>query len=155
MVDVPSKVSKTYSLLISLYNACLETMIPGNEIKDVLETAKSFLKKKDADLLNHLPKTLGFAIGLEFRDGSMVLNGINNTKFTAGMVFNLSVGFHNVPLSEEDKASSPNTIKKLSAFSLLLADIVVVQKEGVPDVLTKLSKEFNDVSYTIKDENVC
>ena len=34
-------------------------MIPGNELKDVLETAKTFLKKKDATMLSYLPKSLG------------------------------------------------------------------------------------------------
>eukprot|EP01036_Dinobryon_divergens_P021631 gene21631-29696_t len=37
-------------------------MIPGNEIKDVLEGAKDYLNKKDPSLLPFLPKTLGFAI---------------------------------------------------------------------------------------------
>ena len=34
-------------------------------------------------------------------------------------------------------------------FSLILADVVTIQKEGVPEILTKFSKEFGDVSYNI------
>lgn len=149
MVDAPKKVEKTYATLVALYDACLEQMVPGNELKNVLDGAKAFLRKRDAELLNHLPKSLGFAIGLEFRDSSMLLNGVNTNKFAPGMVFNLSVGLHNVPLSEEDKKGAPDVVQKLQVFSVLLADIVCVQAEGVPDVLTKFSKDFGDVSYNI------
>ena len=46
MVDAPSKVEKTYATLIGLYDACLDQMVPGHELKDVLEAAKTFLNKK-------------------------------------------------------------------------------------------------------------
>lgn len=149
MVDAPKKVEKTYTTLVALYDACLEQMVPGNELKSVLDAAKAFLKKRDPELLNHLPKSLGFAVGLEFRDSSMLLNGVNVNKFAPGMVFNLTVGLHNVPLSEEDKKGAPEAMQKLPMFSVLLADIVSVQAEGLPDVLTKFSKDFGDVSYNI------
>jgi len=155
MVDVPPKVERLYATLLSLYDACLEQMVPGNELRQVLEGAKSFLKKKDSELLNYLPKTLGFALGLEFRDNTMLLNATNTAKFAEGMVFNLSVGLHNIPLSKEDTKGCPETIRKLTMFSLLLADVVVVQQEGqVPEIFTKISKDFSDVSYKIgeKDE---
>jgi nucleosome binding factor SPN SPT16 subunit len=152
MVDAPKKVEKMYATLVALYDACLEQMVPGNELKSVLEGAKNFLKKKDPELINYLPKTLGFAIGLEFRDSSNVLNGVNGNKFTAGMVFNLSVGFQNIPLTEEDKKESPEAVQKLSVFSLLLADVVAVLPEGAPEVLTKFSKEFGDVSYNMSGQ---
>lgn len=154
LVDAPPRIEKTYSILIGLYNACLEKMVIGNELKDVYEGARAYLKNKDPALLSHLPKNLGFAIGLEFRDSTLVLNQTNNTPFSEGMVFNLSVGLHNIPLSEEDKASAPEAVKALSVFSLLVSDMVVVLKEGVPDILTKISKEYADISYSIGDQVV-
>jgi nucleosome binding factor SPN SPT16 subunit len=147
MVDAPPKVEATYTILLNLYNTCVEKMIVGNEFKDVLDTARSFLKKKDANLLSYLPKTLGFVIGIEFRDGSLLLNATNQTKFASGMTINLVIGLHNVPLSEEEKKNSPESIKKLEVFSLLLSDFVCIQDNGgLPDILTKFSKEFVDVS---------
>lgn len=152
MVNVPSKVESYYSILLSLYDACLEKMIPGNEFKDVYLGAKAFLTKKDPKLLVYLPKSLGFAIGLEFRDPLLVLNEKNDNKFMHGMIFTLTVGFHNVPLTSEEKKGS---LKKLDVFSLLIADTVRVQTDAVPEVLTKTSKDFSDVSYTISDNQVC
>lgn len=39
---------------------------------------------RDASLLSFLPKTLGFAVGLEFRDNTLLLNSSNSTQFTDG-----------------------------------------------------------------------
>lgn len=153
LVDAPKKVENCYATLLGLYNACLEQMYTGNELKSVMEAAKKYLQERDAALLQHLPKNLGFAVGIEFRDATMLLNGTNSTVFKPGMIFNLSVGFHNIPLSDADKQGSPDAIQQLSLFSLLVADVVVVQKEGLPDLFTKASKEFGEVSYNIGDKD--
>ena len=151
MVNVPNKVETAYSTLLSLIDACLEKMIAGNEIKDVYLNAKSFLTKKDPKMLSHLPKSLGFAIGLEFRDSLLVLNDKNDNKFTENMIFTLAVGFHNIPISSEEKKGS---LSNLDTFSLLIADTVRIQKDSIPEILTKTSKDFSDVSYTISDAEV-
>lgn len=151
LVDAPPKVEDTYATLLATYHVCLEKMVPDNELKDVYEAARNYLKTKDASLLSYLPKSLGFAIGLEFRDPTLVLNQTNTTKFVPGMVFTLSLGLNNVPLSEEDKKNVPEAVKALSLFSLLVSDMVMVQKDGVPEVFTKISKEFSDISYSIGD----
>lgn len=152
MVDAPPKVEKTYNTLLALFNHCLEKMLPGNELKDVMEGAKKYLESRDPSLLPYLPKVLGFSCGLEFRDSTLVLNGTNNVKFTEGMIFTLSVGLHNVPLTADDKSKAAAPMQKLDVFSLLLADTVRVQKDGAPDILTKSSKEFGDVSYMISEK---
>lgn len=150
MVNVPNKVESIYTVLLSLYDACLEKMIPGNELKDVYLAAKAFLNKTDSKLLAYLPKSLGFAIGLEFRDNLLVLNEKNETKFVDGMIFTLAVGFHNIPLTAEEKGS----LQQLDVFSLLMADTVRILKDAVPEILTKTSKDFSDVSYTISEAEV-
>ena len=156
LVDPPPKISETYGILMSVMDTCLEQMIVGKQLKDVTEGAKAFLQRKAPHLLPHLPKNFGFAIGIEFRDGTMVLNGTNTTPFRAGMVFNLSVGLHNVPLEAEDKArvSSASDVSRLDKFSLLVADTVCVQADGVPDVLTKADKALSEISYIINSATV-
>ncbi len=149
MVDASPKIEKLYGILLSTFNACLEKMVPGTELKEVYLAAQSHLKRKDPALLAHLPKSLGFAIGLEFRDGTMLLNATNSRVFTAGMVFNLALGFHNVPLPEvEDKPAGSG----IDVVSFLVADVVGVQATGMPEIFTKISKEFTDVSYNIADK---
>lgn len=154
LVDAPPKVEQTYGILLSLYNTCLEAMVVGNELKDVSETAKKFLVENNAALLAHLPKTFGFAIGVEFRDSTLVLNATNSTKFTADMFFTVIIGFHHVPLSPDEKVGvASGAIKKLNVFSLLLSDTVKINETGPPEVLTKISKEFNDISYNLSDKD--
>ena len=46
IVDAPPKVEKTYAVLMGLYDACLDQMVPGHELKDVVEAAKAYLTKK-------------------------------------------------------------------------------------------------------------
>jgi nucleosome binding factor SPN SPT16 subunit len=152
MVDAPSKVEKTYGTLLSLHAYCLDQMVPGRDIKDVMIKARQWVESNDASLSACLPKSLGFAMGLEFRDSTLVLNDKNTLKFAEGMIFSLVVGFHNVALTDEDKNSSTSAYKKLSAFSVLLGDTVKIVADGPADVLTKLSKEFADVSYNISGQ---
>jgi nucleosome binding factor SPN SPT16 subunit len=149
MVDVPQRVVKVYAILISLMDTCLEQMTIGKPLNSVLLGARAFLERKDPSLVACLPKSLGFAIGLEFRDGTMVLNSNNENVFEEGMVFNLSVGLSNVPMDDGSGKKIPEAMQALKNFSLLISDTVAVQKEGVPDVLTKLSKAFSDVHYNI------
>lgn len=151
LIDPNRKITNTYNLLLALYDKCLEKMVPGNALKDVMDAARAYLTAKDASLISHLPKSLGFAIGLEFRDSTSLLNASNTAVFQEGMVFNLSVGFQNVPLTDADKVKSVPSIQKLSQFSLLLSDTVCIQKDGVPDVLTKISKNIEDITYNLND----
>jgi nucleosome binding factor SPN SPT16 subunit len=154
MVDPVFKISNAYAVLSDLYDRCLEQMLAGNDIRSVLETGKSFMAKRDPSLAPFLSKTLGFATGLEFRDSSMLLNQGNSSKFSPGMVFVLSVGFQDIPLSDADKADASDNIKGMSSFSLLISDTLCIQDDGsVPDVLTKASRSFEDVSYNMEKPN--
>ena len=152
MVDVPDRVVKVYGILSSLVDVCMEQMSVGNTLKSVMASARAFLDRKDPSLVACLPKSLGFGMGLEFRDGTMVLNSTNENEFVEGMVFNLSVGLSNVPMDDGSSAKIPESMRSLKNFSLLISDTVCVQKEGAPDVLTKLSKNFSEVHYNIKGD---
>ena len=152
MIDAVPTVESTYAVLLTMYDKCLEKMTPGNELKDVYEAARSFLNKSYPDLVPHMPKTLGFAIGLEFRDGTLVLNGSNATRFSAGMVFNLAVGLQNVPIPPAELPKASDALRKTGVFSLMVADTVCVLKEGIPEVMTKYSKDFDAVSYNLSGE---
>lgn len=153
LIDPPSKIEKMYQTLLAVYNACLDEMHQGNEIKDVYNKAKQVLQKRDENLIAYLPKTLGFAIGIEFRDSSLLINNTNTTRFEPGMVFYLSIGLHNIPLTAADLSKSPESVKNLSTFSLNIGDMIIIQENGSPDILTKLSRDYGDISYSIAGTN--
>lgn len=58
-------------------------------------------------------------MGIEFREGSMVLNAKNENVVEKGMVFNINVGFSNL----ENKETKDSNGKK---YALFLGDTVLV-----------------------------
>lgn len=106
LVDPPQKVSERYNLLLEMQEACLAAMIPGNPLKAVYKAAVRFLQERDCeDLVERLPKNLGFASGLDFRESNMLLTPKNSAVFRQGMVFCLSIGLHDLELSESDRSA--------------------------------------------------
>jgi len=58
---------------------------------------------------------------------ALVLNSKNPNHFVEDTVYSLSVGFQNIPLSSKDKIHSRGSIRKLSKYSILVADTVVIK----------------------------
>ena len=106
-VDPPKKVSETYDVLLEMQEACLSVMKPGNQLKDVYKAAVSYLEEKKGFeyLVQHLPKTLGFCTGLDFRENAMLLSSKSQVTFKRGMIFCLSIGFQDLDLKESDRSS--------------------------------------------------
>jgi nucleosome binding factor SPN SPT16 subunit len=123
-VDPPKKVSGTYEVLMEMQDACLEVMKPGNQLKAVYKAAVAFLQERSGYeyLVDHLPKSLGYATGLDFRESAFSLTAKNPASFKKGMVFCLSLGFQNLDLSEPDLAATPDK----SPVSLFVTSVVCV-----------------------------
>ncbi|CAM9902691.1 unnamed protein product [Ascophyllum nodosum] len=149
-INPPKKVQSTYRTLLALYLKCLDNLRPGVSAKDVVEMAQRYLREKSPGLEQHMSKNLGFSLGIDYREASMVLSAKNHTKLKEGMVFNLSVGLQDVPLSEEERKGSGAA--SMDKFSTLIADTVVVKDSGT-EVLTKHEKEWKNVCYNLKDKD--
>ena len=109
LVDPPKVVSQQYELLIGMHEACQKAMRPGKPLRNVYSAAVDYLKSEGRqDLVSHLPKTLGFGMGLDFRDGMLTLSSKNPATFKPGMTFSLISAFQDLPLSEKDRANTPN-----------------------------------------------
>eukprot|EP00518_Triparma_eleuthera_P015994 CAMPEP_0197547062 /NCGR_PEP_ID=MMETSP1320-20131121/1493_1 /TAXON_ID=91990 /ORGANISM="Bolidomonas sp., Strain RCC2347" /LENGTH=1081 /DNA_ID=CAMNT_0043106757 /DNA_START=39 /DNA_END=3281 /DNA_ORIENTATION=+ len=158
MVDPPPLVTATYDLLVDVQNACMDVMRPGNPLSNVRRTAVQTLKEKGReDLVKLLPKNLGFAMGLDYRDSELLLNDKNPILFRANMVFCLHLGFQNVPLTADDlKGVSPKAdVSKLRNFSVAVADtyriraIDIDSGDNGPELFTKATKNGTEVVYEI------
>ncbi|KAG7353495.1 Xaa-pro dipeptidase [Nitzschia inconspicua] len=153
LVDPPKKVSETYEILLELQDACLEAMVPGQPLKSVYKAAVSYLQKNGhGDLVSKLPKNLGFAQGLDFRDSTLTLSPKNGVTLKKGMFFCLSIGFQDLELTSSDLSNTPDNspVKKLKTYALLLSDMVVISEKG-GEVLTKMGKAITDVAYNVND----
>ena len=109
LVDPPKKVSATYEILLEVQEACIAAMKPGKPLKSVYKAAVTYLQQKEGyeHLVSKLPKNLGFAMGLDFRETALLLSQKNSLAFKQGMVFCLAVGFQDVELSEADRSNTP------------------------------------------------
>ena len=136
LVDPPKKVSETYECLLEVQEACMAAMRPGKPLKSVYKAAVAYLKQKSGfeHLAEKLPKNLGFAMGLDFREPTLLLTTKNQIAFKQGMVFCLSVGFQDVELTEADRSStSGNSAVRFEFLFCCIASLVV------PYILTNLS----------------
>jgi nucleosome binding factor SPN SPT16 subunit len=99
LVDPPRSVSEHYELLTQLHDACQRAMRPGKPLKAVHKAAVDFLLREEKeDLIPYLPKSLGFGMGLDFRDGMLALSAKNPATFKPGMTFALVSSFANLKM---------------------------------------------------------
>jgi nucleosome binding factor SPN SPT16 subunit len=153
LVDPPKKVSEMYEVLLEVQEECLKAMQPGQPLKAVYKAAVSYLQKNGhEDLVSKLPKNLGFAQGLDFRDSTLTLSPKNGVTFKKGMVFCVSIGFQDLELTAKDLSTTPDSspVSKLKTYALLVSDMALVGENGA-DVLTKMGKTLTDVAYNVND----
>lgn len=145
LIDANATQSRAYEVLLKAYDATVGALKPGNTISAAYQAAVAVVEKEAPDLLPNLTKSAGTGIGLEFRESGLSLNSKNERVVRAGMVFNVSLGFHNLQTGTDN----PKTEK----FSLLLADTVLVVNEKPPEILTSAcSKTVKDVFYSFNEE---
>jgi nucleosome binding factor SPN SPT16 subunit len=106
-------------------------MVEGAVAKDVYTHALDYVRRKHPDLEKHFPKNIGFAMGLEFRDSSYVLNAKNTRQLRANMVFNLALGLEGMDEGKGRKYSLllADTVKVASGRAVLLTDGCKMPKE--------------------------
>uniref|UniRef100_A0A3Q1GZB1 FACT complex subunit n=1 Tax=Acanthochromis polyacanthus TaxID=80966 RepID=A0A3Q1GZB1_9TELE len=92
MVDPPQEMQDNYNFLLQVEEELLKELKHGVKICDAYSTVLEYVKKEKPDLVAKLTKNLGFAMGIEFREGSLVLNAKNQYKLKKGMVLSISLG---------------------------------------------------------------
>ncbi len=117
-------------------------MLRANKpINKLHEEAMNFLRSKDSKLAEKVMNYLGFGMGLEFREGHLIINARNERVLKENMVFNVCVGFQD--LFDEERNQK---------YAIMIADTVVVRKEEGECLTQLISRKFQDVSYQIDEE---
>ncbi|KAF3657988.1 FACT complex subunit SPT16 [Capsicum annuum] len=144
LIDSTSIQNKAYEVLLKAHEAAIGALKPGNKLSSVYQTALAVVESDAPEFVSNLTKSAGTGIGLEFRESGLIINAKNDKVVKAGMVFNVSLGFHNL--------QAETTAEKSRNFSLLLADTVIVSNEG-HEVVTHLStKALKDVAYSFNED---
>ncbi|KAI8148314.1 FACT complex subunit-domain-containing protein [Fennellomyces sp. T-0311] len=145
LIDPNKTQEKNYEFLLELQKKIMSTIKDGVKIRDVYQQAQEYIKAKRPDLEKNFTRSIGFGMGIEFREASYVLHAKNVRELRNGMVLNLSVGFADL---ENPKPAD----KRSKMYSLLLIDTIRVTNDA-PVVLTDgCSKNLNEVSYFFKAE---
>jgi nucleosome binding factor SPN SPT16 subunit len=145
LIDASATQSKAYEVLLKAHEAAISTLKSGNKVSAAYQAALLVVENDAPELAANLTKTAGTGIGLEFRESGLSLNAKNDRVLRPGMVFNVSLGFHNL----QAETKNPKTQK----FSVLLADTVIVGEEAPEVVTVSSSKAVKDVAYSFNEDD--
>src|SRR5690606_12319455 len=84
LIDPNKSQEGNYKLLCIVHNAVLKEIRDGVVAKDVYAKALSTIRAKKPDLEKHFLRNVGWGIGLETKDVTMVLNAKNNRTLKDG-----------------------------------------------------------------------
>uniref|UniRef100_V9KC68 FACT complex subunit n=1 Tax=Callorhinchus milii TaxID=7868 RepID=V9KC68_CALMI len=145
MVDPPQEMQEKYNFLLQTQDILLKELKHGVKICEVYQTVMSFVKKEKPELMARITKNLGFAMGIEFREGSLVLNMKNQFQLKKGMVFSINMGFSPME-NKEGKSTEEKT------YALFIGDTVQINEDGPATILTTVKKKVKNVGIFLKSE---
>jgi len=146
LVDPSQEVQDLYTYLVSLEDLIISKLQAGTKLSSVYNAAMENVKKERPDLTDKINKNFGFAMGIEFREGCLVIGPNCDLKVKKGMVFNVNVGVSGIT----QKGSKDSKGKNVALF---IGDTVEV-KEGEPGViLTASKKKVKNIAIFLKDDD--
>ncbi|XP_053994528.1 FACT complex subunit spt16 isoform X2 [Hylaeus volcanicus] len=145
LVNPTKTIEDNYNFLLQLEEEILKNLVSGVKISEVYEAGVKYVKDEKPEMLDHLTKNFGFAMGIEFRESSLLIGPKTHASIKKGMVFNVNVGLSNLINSEA-------TEKEGKVYALFVGDTVMVN-EGQPATnFTPSKKKLKNVGIFVKDE---
>ncbi|KAF5287110.1 hypothetical protein FQR65_LT12333 [Abscondita terminalis] len=133
LVNPTEEIQNNYNFLLNVEEEVLKKLQAGIKLSDVYQAGYSLVKKEKPNLIDNLTKSFGFAMGIEFRESSLMIGPKTSALAKKGMIFNLNLGFNNL----ENKDASD---KEGKIYALFIGDTVMVN-EGNPASLLTMSKK--------------
>ena len=146
LVDPNKSQESNYKFLLAVHNLILKEIRDGVPVKDVYSKAYGLVKSKKPELEKHFLRNVGYGIGLENKDPTLVLNGKNPRALKDGMTLCITTGFSDI--------QNPNPQDKNSkVYSLVLTDTIRVTTSD-PVVFTgDAPVDVDATSFFFKDED--
>jgi len=145
MVDPIKEQEQAYKLLLAVHEIIIKTIKDGVVAKEVYTKALNHIKSKKPDFEKHFPKNVGYGIGTENKDGTLLLSGKNSRVLKDGMTLVIST-------SLQDLENSKPQDKKSKTYSLLLVDTVRVGPTDCAVFTKDTPSELDSVSFFFKDD---
>lgn len=145
LVDPNKAQEGNYKLLCMIHNTIIKDIRDGMTAKDVYAKALGLVKAKKPELEKHFLKNVGWGVGLENKDPTLILNAKNQRTLKDGMTLIINTGFQDIENAQpQDKNSK--------VYSLVLTDTIRVTT-GDPVVFTSEAPTSADAnSFFFKDD---
>lgn len=144
MVEPTQTQQDLYNFLLSVLDFIFENLKPGLKLSDVYTSSVKHVEKNKPELKDKFVKNIGFITGIEFREGSMLLDQKHNQVIKKGMVFNINIGLINL----ENKDAKEDADK---TYALFLGETVLVNDGEPATVLTSSKKQLKNIGMFLKD----
>ncbi|KAL2257375.1 hypothetical protein VTK26DRAFT_253 [Humicola hyalothermophila] len=145
MVDPNKSQESNYRFLLAVHNLILKEIRDGVVVKDVYTKAYNLIRSKKPELEKHFLKNVGYGIGLETKDPTLILNAKNTRTLRDGMTLCVTTGFSDIQNPDPQD-------KKSKVYSLVLTDTIRVTATE-PVVFTgDAPVDADATSFFFKDE---
>lgn len=145
MVDPNKSQESNYRFLLAVHKLILNEIRDGVVVKDVYNKAYNLIRSKKPELEKHFLKNVGYGIGLENKDSTLILNGKNTRTLRDGMTLCITTGFSDIQNPDpQDKNSK--------VYSLVLTDTVRVTQKEVVVFTGEAPTDADATSFFFKDE---
>lgn len=146
LVNPSEKAQENYTFLLNLQEEVLKALVAGAKLSNVYETGLTWAKKENPSLVENLTKLFGFAIGIEFREPSLVIGPKCNAVAQKNMVFQVYIGLSNLTNKDASEKESKN-------YALVIGDTVIVNEEQPATVITQSKKKIKNIGIFLKDDD--
>lgn len=144
LVDPTDKIQEHYNFLLEMYEELLKKLQAGTKLSDVYNAGVDYTKKHKPDLVDKLTKNFGFAMGIEFRESSLLIGPKTQTIALKTQVYNLNAGLSGLSNNEAKD-------KEGKTYALFIGDTVIVNESAPATILTPARKKMKNIGVFLKD----
>jgi nucleosome binding factor SPN SPT16 subunit len=119
LVDPSKEQEANYKFLASVHESIINGIRDGISAKEVYAKAFQQVKQKKPELEKHFAKNVGYGIGIETKDSTLMLSPKGNRTLKDGMTLVIQTSFSDI----ENKGTQA---KKVKTYSLVIADTIRV-----------------------------
>ena len=138
IINPSDGIKKAYSFLYDLMQNAA-SLQKNTGLSEFSAKIKAYATSKDPELAKFLSQSFGFGSKNKLVDESSKENAL------VGEVFTVTLGLYNYPVPDNFKCRDKD-------ISLVLYDSFFIQEIGPCKLLTDIVKEFQDISYSLEDE---
>ncbi|RXG55238.1 FACT complex subunit spt16 [Armadillidium vulgare] len=147
MVNPTDQMQKNYEFLLQVYEKVINKLQAGVKLCEVYEEANNHINSNRPDLTDKFTKSVGFGMGIEFRESTLLIGPKTSLTAKKGQVFNVNMGFSNITNSEAKDDEG-----KIYAF--FIGDTVIVNEGQPATLLTAGSKKkLKNIAIFLREED--